>query len=217
MNCDVAREALSARIDGEREPVPAARVDEHLADCPDCRGWHARAAEQASALRALAGIDAPAVSAVSPGAAPVIRRVPVLRVALGVVGGVQLGLAALQGVSGDLGLGHGGGHLLNESTAWSAAVGAAMLLAAWRPVFAAGVAAVLGFFTLLLSGYVVADALAGDVGVARALSHLPVLVGAVLAALVWRASRADRPSGSVLADVVLPESAATPRRLREAG
>ena len=26
----MAREALSARIDGEREPVPAARVDEHL-------------------------------------------------------------------------------------------------------------------------------------------------------------------------------------------
>ena len=33
MDCDVAREALSARIDGEREQIPAARVDEHLADC----------------------------------------------------------------------------------------------------------------------------------------------------------------------------------------
>ncbi|HOW96081.1 MAG TPA: zf-HC2 domain-containing protein, partial [Mycolicibacterium fallax] len=43
MNCDVAREALSARIDGEREPVPAARVDEHLAGCADCTDWHIRA------------------------------------------------------------------------------------------------------------------------------------------------------------------------------
>ncbi|MCB0946449.1 MAG: zf-HC2 domain-containing protein, partial [Mycobacterium sp.] len=39
MDCDTAREALSARIDGEREPIPGARVDEHLAGCPACRDW----------------------------------------------------------------------------------------------------------------------------------------------------------------------------------
>ena len=50
MNCDVAREALSARIDGEREPVPAARVDEHLESCAECRDWRDQAIAQAQAL-----------------------------------------------------------------------------------------------------------------------------------------------------------------------
>ncbi|WP_431816432.1 zf-HC2 domain-containing protein [Gordonia jacobaea] len=43
MRCEVARESLSARIDGERESVPAARVDEHLAQCPACQRWYGTA------------------------------------------------------------------------------------------------------------------------------------------------------------------------------
>ncbi|WP_270483677.1 zf-HC2 domain-containing protein [Gordonia jacobaea] len=43
MRCEVARESLSARIDGERESVPAARVDEHLAQCPACQRWYSTA------------------------------------------------------------------------------------------------------------------------------------------------------------------------------
>ncbi|NDK90681.1 hypothetical protein GYA93_13980 [Gordonia desulfuricans] len=42
MRCEVAREALSARVDGERETVPSARVDEHVAGCPDCAEWYRR-------------------------------------------------------------------------------------------------------------------------------------------------------------------------------
>ncbi|MGW0037638.1 zf-HC2 domain-containing protein [Gordonia sp. NPDC003376] len=42
MRCEVAREALSARVDGERETVPSARVDEHVAECPDCAEWYRR-------------------------------------------------------------------------------------------------------------------------------------------------------------------------------
>ncbi|MFT4128076.1 MAG: zf-HC2 domain-containing protein, partial [Gordonia sp. (in: high G+C Gram-positive bacteria)] len=41
MRCEVAREALSARIDGERETVPSIRVDEHLAGCAECADWFA--------------------------------------------------------------------------------------------------------------------------------------------------------------------------------
>ncbi|OPX13924.1 hypothetical protein B1964_17750 [Gordonia sp. i37] len=40
MRCEVAREALSARVDGERETVPSARVDEHVAGCADCAQWY---------------------------------------------------------------------------------------------------------------------------------------------------------------------------------
>ncbi|WP_228460860.1 zf-HC2 domain-containing protein [Gordonia crocea] len=40
MQCEVARESLSARVDGEREMVPAAQVDEHLAGCRECARWY---------------------------------------------------------------------------------------------------------------------------------------------------------------------------------
>lgn len=40
MDCDTCREALSARIDGEAEPVAP---DEHLHSCASCQEWHAAA------------------------------------------------------------------------------------------------------------------------------------------------------------------------------
>lgn len=43
MRCEVAREALSARLDGEREAVPASRVDDHLAACAECTAWYVAA------------------------------------------------------------------------------------------------------------------------------------------------------------------------------
>jgi hypothetical protein len=45
----VAHEALSASLDGERQHVPAARVDAHVESCSGCREWLAEAA----ALRRL--------------------------------------------------------------------------------------------------------------------------------------------------------------------
>jgi predicted anti-sigma-YlaC factor YlaD len=41
VDCDTAREALSARIDGEVEP---ASPDDHFDTCAECREWYAAAA-----------------------------------------------------------------------------------------------------------------------------------------------------------------------------
>jgi predicted anti-sigma-YlaC factor YlaD len=41
VDCDTAREALSARIDGEAEPVSP---DDHFDTCTECREWYAVAA-----------------------------------------------------------------------------------------------------------------------------------------------------------------------------
>ena len=156
MDCDVAREALSARIDGEREQIPAARVDEHLADCGSCRQWQADAVEQTQLLRRLAGRSQ--LSAVRPRTAPVPepRRSPAVswqRWALGAVGVVQLVLAVAQALGAHLGVPHAamGGHVLNESTAWSAALGVVMVAAAVRPPVAGGLMWVLGAFAAVLS------------------------------------------------------------------
>jgi predicted anti-sigma-YlaC factor YlaD len=39
MDCDGAREAISARIDGEDPGLPDGALDAHLAGCTACRSW----------------------------------------------------------------------------------------------------------------------------------------------------------------------------------
>lgn len=221
MDCTTAREALSARIDGEREPIPAARVDEHLSGCEECRQWHAAAVEQTQMLRRLAGrSQVAAVPTAQHRGRERKRRVPRSwpRWALGAVGVVQVGLALAQGLGAPVGLPHGeAGHVLNESTAWSAALGLVMLVAAIRPAMAAGLAWVLAAFAGFLVLYEIIDADAQRVSLDRTLSHLPVLVAAVLALLVWRRDRGEAPhpdrTAAVLTDEIdLPENASRGRR-----
>lgn len=225
MDCNLARAALSARIDGEREPIPVVRVDEHLSACEPCRQWHAAAVEQTQVLRRLAGRSQ--VAAVPP--LPQTRRVrlPVCglpamawqRWALAGVGIIQLALASAQALGAHLGVPHAAvaGHLLSESTAWSIALGVVMLATAIRPSVAAGLTAVLGTFAAALCVYVIKDAAAGSVTTDRILSHLPIVAGAVLAFLVWRRDRFGDPqpySGALTdsTEIVLPENTSRGRR-----
>ncbi len=215
----MAREALSARIDGEREPVPAARVDEHLERCADCAAWLARATTDAAALQRLARRPV----ALHLEDHQRVRRRPDLRVgwerwALFGIGVVQVGVAATQAFGMNVGLAHGGmgtgGHLLNESTAWSIALGVVMVVAAVRPAAAAGLAGVLGIFVGVLTIYVIADAMAGAVTVTRVLTHGPVVLGAVLAVLVWRRTphSPETRSAAIEPEIVLPATASRGRR-----
>jgi predicted anti-sigma-YlaC factor YlaD len=222
MDCDTAREALSARIDGEREPIPSARVDEHLAGCGPCREWHAAAVEQTRVLRRAAGRSQLSPVRQPTGEQPRRLAHPAVswrRWALGAVGLVQLGLAVAQGVGADLGVPHtaSAGHVLNESTAWSAALGVVMLAAAFRPVMAGGLTCVLASFAAFLLLYEVIDIAAGRVTPDRPLTHLPVLVGVVLSLLVWRRDRGGghRPDGTAAMDrddIELPKNASRGRR-----
>lgn len=219
MNCDVAREALSARIDGEAEPVPRSRVDEHLQTCAECRQWYFDARESTRQLRDLAGQSRPPLAAVDDTPPRARRVVPGewARWALGAIGAAQLMLAVLQaagvapGVAGHTAHAPMSGHLLNESTAWTAALGAAMVVAALRPVAAAGLSAVLVGFSVVLAGYVTADALSSAVTALRVLSHLPVLVGTVLAVVVWRGNRPADPDPQDWT-ITLPDNASRGRR-----
>jgi predicted anti-sigma-YlaC factor YlaD len=141
------------------------------------------------------------------------------RWALGAVGVVQLGLALAQGLGANLGVPHAAtaGHVLNESTAWSAALGVVMLAAAVRPVVAGGLTWVLGSFAAFLVIYEITDTDNGHVTIDRPLTHLPVLAGAVLALLVWRRDqsagpRPDPATTSVTDEIVLPDNASRGRR-----
>ena len=211
MDCDIAREALSARIDGEREPVPAAQVDEHLAGCEPCRQWQAAAIERTQVLRRLAGrsqVAAVRAPARQPDRWDLLAQTwP--RWSLGAVGATQVALAITQSLGAPLGVPESAGHVLNETTAWSAALGVAMIATALRPALAGGLAWVLAAFTALLAIYEFDDAVAGQVGVERGLTHLPVIAGTLLAFLVWRGSR---PTQSPLDDITLPDDTSGGRR-----
>jgi RNA polymerase sigma-70 factor (ECF subfamily) len=204
MRCEVVREALSARLDGESAHVPTQRVDAHLDSCRACRAWLIEAAAQTRRLASMATRPAPdlaerIMTARGDGPAARYRRLPrglgslTWRCALVAVGVFQVAVAVAQISGVDFGMvsasGHGattGMHLLHESTAWLLASGLAMIAAGVWTVVAVGVAAVLGAFSIALLGYVAVDAYSGQVTAARIASHAPVLAGLMFALLVTR-------------------------------
>jgi predicted anti-sigma-YlaC factor YlaD len=147
-------------------------------------------------------------------------RVTWQRWALLGVGVVQMVVGVAQALGVNLGLTHqhgmgSAGHLLNESTAWSITLGVVMIAAAVWPATAAGLAGVLSVFVGVLTAYVLADALAGAVTVTRVLTHTPVVLGAVLAILLWRNTTGPRKEPGATEqepDIVLPPDASRGRR-----
>ncbi|PXX69113.1 putative anti-sigma-YlaC factor YlaD [Nocardia tenerifensis] len=231
VKCEVCRTALSARIDGERETAPAARVDEHLEQCADCCSWYVAAVETSKRLRGASSYAPDLTDAIfaaadldRPRPTPLTRlraaRTTVIRVLLGLIGILQCALAIAQLAGLDFGMSHHHGaemtrHLLNESTAWSLAIGVGFVYCALRPHAAAGVLPVLGVLVAALSAFVVADLYSGVVPVSRVLSHGVLVVALVLVAVVHRTRRprtSPPTSDRVPADLVLPPGARLGRR-----
>jgi predicted anti-sigma-YlaC factor YlaD len=212
--CPAFREALSARLDGEDEPIEAALTDAHLRRCADCRAWHEDAAtatrlfrvrqvpgQPAGADDLLAALD---VHGVLPAGVPSARRhsarrrlVLGLRVLLGAFGAAQfmLGIAQVTTAATAADLhGDGAGHLWHESAAWNVAIGAGFGWIASRRGRPAGALPMLTAFVALLALLSVNDVLAGRVETERLLSHAFVLAGyAIVVALTRPALDPDRP------------------------
>jgi predicted anti-sigma-YlaC factor YlaD len=76
--CMSAREAASARLDGEVSELDTARLDAHLFACPACRAYASAIAGVAAELRA-APLERPSVEldVAPPGITPLRRRMPV--------------------------------------------------------------------------------------------------------------------------------------------
>jgi RNA polymerase sigma-70 factor, ECF subfamily len=216
MRCEVAREALSARLDGERPQALAQQVDAHLESCRSCRAWLIGVAVQTRRLASIEPGETPdladkILASVGEDSTAYHRWMRWLRShyrrwGLIGVGVFQVAIAAAQ-ISGiDFGMVsahmHGamsGAHLMHESTAWVLALGLAMIAAGIWPVTAIGVAAITGVYSVALLSYVVVDAFNGEVTAARIASHVPVLLGLVFTLLVvrdragWRRRRRRDP------------------------
>lgn len=203
MRCEIAREALSARLDGERPQVLAQQVDAHLESCRSCRSWLIGAAVQTRRLASVTPGDGPdlvekimaSIGEQPTGHQARMRwlRTHYRRWGLIAVGLFQVAIAAAQ-ISGiNFGMVsdhmHGamsGEHLMHESTAWLLALGLAMIAAGVWPASASGVAAITGVYSLALLGYVIVDAFDGQVTATRIASHMPLLLGLAFALLVAR-------------------------------
>lgn len=217
----MAREALSARVDGERESVPAVRVDEHVAGCRDCQAWVRFVDQQVHHLPAVTSPDVDQTPQIlarvdSTPTGAWMRSVRWLRftgiyAALVVVGLVMVGVGVAQMAGLHFGMTQSGpmstmsgDHLMNESTAWSLALGVCLVAAARWHGLIAGLAVVLGVFVVVLFAYVVHDAVASDVTMSRGVSHLPVVAAFLCAAAAHRigARSTHPPAGgsSMLAD-----------------
>lgn len=188
VKCEECREGLSARLDGEDEPVG---VDRHLDGCAACREWFAAASGLRRAMVLRAAPPVPDLTAT------ILERTPAPsgegwgpRIALALVAIGQLGLAFAQLLGTDGG--HGAAHLGHESGAWNLAVGIGLLTAVLRPKTAGGQLPVLAGFVGVLLVLSAGDLAAGRVTLARLATHVLVVVGL---ALLWAVHRGHRDHG----------------------
>jgi predicted anti-sigma-YlaC factor YlaD len=192
MECDRAREAISARIDGEDPGVPDGALDAHLADCEACRGWQQRAHVMTRRAR-LGGpfldhdLTGQVLAAVPPATAR--RRLrPALRAAL-----LAVSLAQLAVTVPLLIMGHdpdSGTHAAHELGSFDLALAIAFAVGAFRPALSAGLAWTCAIAAAGLAGTAIADLVGGQTIGADEAQHLIAVAGALL--LIWQARAGTR-------------------------
>lgn len=198
MDCDAARDAISALLDGELpaaarlQPPERARaqLEAHLSDCPACREWRELAHQVTRRARLAVALPAPAPNpSLLAAMAGVERRggwwrtLVLARLALVAVGVAQIALSLpeiLSGVYREAPI-----HVAHEMGALDIALGVGFLVAAWRPLRAQGMRTLVGSAALLLVVTAVVDLLAGRTGLGDEAPHLLVVAGWLL---LWRVS-----------------------------
>jgi predicted anti-sigma-YlaC factor YlaD len=211
MDCDRAREAISARIDGEDPGVPDGALEEHLAGCAGCRGWQQRA--HAMTRRARLGgpyldrdLTGQVLAAVPPALADrrlrLTQRVALLVVALG-----QLAITVPLLI-----LGHdqgAGTHAAHELGSFDLALAIAFIVGAIRPALSAGLAWPCNIAAAGLVGTAIVDMIGGQTVGADEAQHLIAAVGALL--LLWQARTVSPRTADAGAGAVTDRPLAAPR------
>lgn len=178
----MAREAVSAMLDGEDPGVAGSDVDLHLESCEECREWRDAAHEVTRRARLVvappvprrAGEVAAAVRArtgrrwrLRPGMLP---RLGLVAVAAGELAITVPCLLLGQDRSAPV-------HIAHEMGSFDAALAVGFLVAAWRPGRALGMRALVGAAAALLVATAVIDLLTGRTTLSDEAPHLLVVAG----------------------------------------
>lgn len=211
MECDAAREAISARIDGEDTGLPDSALQAHLEGCADCRGWQQRAHAVTRRVR-LGGpflerdLTAQVLAAITPAPARRHRRL-IQRAGL-----LAVALAQLVITVPLLILGHDRGagvHAAHELGSFDLALAVAFVVGAIRPSLSAGLAWPCGIAAAALLVTAIIDLAGGQTLAVDEAPHLIAAAGAVL--LFWQARAGTSAAGPALAT---PGSSPVPGRER---
>jgi predicted anti-sigma-YlaC factor YlaD len=195
MKCDTARNAISARLDGEDLGTDPAALDDHLQRCPACRAFARDAAgmhRDARMARApeVPDLTAPILAAIGAHARPQFGHERVLRITLAIVGLVQLVAAVPALVLGDdPGLSV---HAARHVGSFDLALAVGFLFAAWRPSRLPGLLPVVTALVACLVGTSVLDVLGGRAGALSETQHVVAVVGLGAAWLLGHPLRARR-------------------------
>jgi predicted anti-sigma-YlaC factor YlaD len=206
MRCDLAREALSAQLDGELNPLEEEGLAAHTRACASCRGYARDLRSLHRSLRVRPAAPVPdltrsimvATAARLPAparrtAAPNVRvgnaRTGWARGALVAVALSQLALALPELLSHS----HAGhsAHMTRELGAFGVALAIGMVVVAWQPQRAGGLLPTTFALTTAVTGTAVADLVLGHSGPSGQAGHFLQLVGLVL---LWHLARSTRPS-----------------------
>lgn len=202
MECDLVREALSARLDGEATGVADDAVDHHLETCRSCTGWSDELATLHRMVRVREAEVVPDLSAAivevfaprSAGRRRASTRRPALgehvsgaRWALFIVALTQLVLAGPALLGDDPGATV---HVARELGSFDVALAVGLLVAAWQPARAWGLLPVAAALACVMAGTAVLDLVDGRTSSFSEAHHLLDLAGV---AFLWSVAREGRP------------------------
>jgi predicted anti-sigma-YlaC factor YlaD len=188
VNCETAREAISALLDSEPPGVDLSELERHLGGCPDCVRWRDGAHTVTRRARIALARSAPAVSesllAAVGGAAPSWRPSTITRARLGLVA-VALVQIVVTIPPLILGSDHSAPmHVAHEMGAFDMALAIGFLAAAWRPSYASGMHVLVGAAALLLVVTAVIDMIAARTTPGAEAPHLLAVAGWMLLRIV---------------------------------
>jgi predicted anti-sigma-YlaC factor YlaD len=193
MQCNTARTAISARLDGEELGVDPVDLDSHLERCTSCRAF-ARDAEsmhrdvRLARAPAVPDLTAPILASIAADHRPHPAHERALRITLAVVGVVMVVAAVPALVLGaDSGLPV---HAARHVGSFDLALAVGFLFAAWRPSRIAGLLPVVAALVACLVGTSLLDVLDGRAGALTETQHAVEVVGLAAA---WLLAHPLRP------------------------
>ncbi|MCW2755083.1 MAG: hypothetical protein JWQ32_2494 [Marmoricola sp.] len=192
MKCSEVREAISARLDGERSPLDDLTIERHLTECAECRSFR----EQLDLVATLAPEQAPDLTesilstlAARPRARPRLSAFELrLGVALIAFGELAASTFLFLRDHGYNGVDHAG----HESLSFTIAICVGLLVAAARPAYAGPYLPIIGVAVALLWVTAAVDLRAGRAELIEELPHVDLMIGFVLLWLLARRESGGR-------------------------